>query len=106
MTIFQDALPVAISGQVGKDKVSLFDLLKQAYGDDASTIQSVQIEYRTPSAMTTDANFWNPADPHVTSVQQHGVNIPIDTFRTFNAADFKDIQIAIGNNIVSNVSIV
>jgi hypothetical protein len=105
MTVFKDALPVAISGAVGKT-VSLLDLLKQAYGDDASTIQSIQIEYRTPSAATPTANFWNPADPHITSVQNQGHNIPIDTWTTFNRADFANIQVAVGNNIVSNVNII
>ena len=41
-------MSVPVVGTLGS-KVSLLDLLKQQYGDDFNTLQSVQIQYRNPS---------------------------------------------------------
>ena len=45
MTSILDAMPVAVSGAVGTTE-SLYDLLKQAYGDGVSQIQSVYINVK------------------------------------------------------------
>ena len=101
-TFFMDALPVPVSGAVGTQE-SLSDLLKQAYGDAASSIQSVTISYMAPAQMTTDTRFWDPAHPLVTKVLHNGADILAGNNVTVDAAHFQDVQIAIGNNIASNV---
>jgi aspartate 1-decarboxylase len=87
-TNYQDAAPVAISGQVGST-VSLYDMLKQAYGDNVNQIQSVFVGQNA-----VFGSYWNPADPHATQISATG---------TINFADFKNVQITIGNNINSNI---
>ncbi|QPF90220.1 Calx-beta domain-containing protein [Bradyrhizobium commune] len=87
-TNYQDAAPVAISGQVGST-VSLYDMLKQAYGDNVNQIQSVFVGQNP-----VFGSYWNPADPHATQISATG---------TINFADFKNVQITIGNNINSNI---
>ncbi|MGJ4891370.1 FG-GAP-like repeat-containing protein [Bradyrhizobium sp. HKCCYLRH3099] len=102
-TFFTDALPVAISGQAGATKVSLLDVLQQAYGDGASAIQSLTISYMDPNQMTSNTRFWDPAHPVVSTVLNNGVDIQAGHNVTVDAAHFKDVQIAVGNNITSNI---
>jgi hypothetical protein len=102
-TFFMDAMPVAVSGVAGATKVSLLDLLKQAYGDGASSIQNVTISYMDPNSQTTNTKFWDPAHPVVTTILQNGVDIQAGHNVTVSAADFANIQIAVGNNITSNI---
>jgi len=87
-TNYQDAAPVAISGNVGTT-VSLYDMLKQAYGDNVNQIQSVFVGQNA-----VFGSYWNPADPHATQISATG---------TINFADFKNVEITIGNNINSNI---
>jgi Ca2+-binding RTX toxin-like protein len=107
-TFFTDALPVAVSGAVGA-KVSLLDLLKQAYGDDAGTIQSVNLNYNDAIALAANnLSYWDPAHPVLTRILNNGVDIGGSHNGSFNSVNitadhFKDIQISIGNNIASNV---
>ena len=121
-TFIGDALPVSISGPVGIGKVSLLDLLQQAYGDQASSIQSVNIAYWDASYLASikgsdgtsnPFSYWDPAHPTITKVLSNGVDIggsgvnsmgntvfkPV----TIDASHFKDVQIAIGNNIMPNL---
>jgi hypothetical protein len=104
-TFFSDASPVSISGAVGTG-VSLLDLLKKAYGDNASTIQSVSIAYLDASQLAaSNLSYWDPAHPVITKVLNNGVDIggAPGNFVTIDAAHFQDVQISIGNNIVPNV---
>lgn len=89
-----DALPTAVSGAVGT-KESLFDVLKQAYGDDVGQIQSVFI-----GVNGIFGSYWNPAQPIATRVVDANGH---DISGNINAADFKNVQIVIGNNINTNV---
>ena len=89
-----DALPVVVSGAVGTTK-SLFDVLTQAYGDDVSKIQSVFIGVNGVSG-----SFWTPGQPVATTV----VDLAGHTVSgNVNFADFKNVQIVVGNNINTNV---
>jgi hypothetical protein len=109
-TFFTDASPVAISGAVGT-KVSLLDLLTQAYGADASTIQSVSLNYNDATSLAANnLSYWDPAHPVVTKILNNGVDIGGSHNGAFNsvtvtADHFADVQISIGNNIASNVFI-
>ena len=87
-TNYQDAAPVAISGNVGST-VTLLDLLKQAYGDNVNQIQSVFVGQNA-----VFGSYWDPADPHATTISSTG---------TINFADFANVKITIGNNINSNI---
>ncbi|MBN8992531.1 MAG: hypothetical protein J0H42_30200 [Rhizobiales bacterium] len=124
-TFIGDALPVSISGPVGIGKVSLLDLLKQAYGDDASSIQSVRIGYWDASYLANikgadgktvnPFSYWDPDNPSVATVLNNGKPIAGSHFdskdnavwtpQTIDAAHFKDVQIQIGNNIMPNVGL-
>lgn len=103
-TFFSDASPVAISRTV-----SLFDLLHQAYGDDASTIQSVSLNYNDATSLAANnLSYWDPAHPVLTKIMQNGLDIGGSHDGSFNFKNipfdqFKDIQIQVGNNIESNV---
>ncbi|QPF90219.1 FG-GAP-like repeat-containing protein [Bradyrhizobium commune] len=116
-TYFGDALPVTITGTPGVSEVSLLDLLKQAYGDQASSITSVNIGYwgsdyfanRTDKAGTAldPFSYWDPAHQTVTSVV--GDNIKASTQKggfqpvTVQSSDFANVMIKVGNNIMPNV---
>ncbi len=62
MATILDAMPVAVSGAVGTTQ-SLYDLLKQAYGDNVSQIQSVYINVNG-----IYGSYWNPAQASATHV--------------------------------------
>src|SRR5690242_20597437 len=121
-TFIADALPVSINGGPVGGKASLLDLLQQAYGDQASSIQSVRIGYWDASYLanikgadgkTNPFSYWDPDHPSVTKVLNNGVDIGGSHFDsmgnaqfkpvTIDAAHFKDIQIQIGNNIMPNL---
>src|SRR5471030_2074259 len=102
-TFFGDALPVAITGTPGLSAVSLLDVLKQAYGDQVSSISSVNVAYfgadylanRTDAAGNPEQPFsyWDPKHPSVTSIS--GVDISPGTqnnikFAPVDAAHFAD----------------
>src|SRR5437879_5912676 len=84
-TFLADALPVSIGGPVGIGKVTLLDLLHQAYGDQASSIQSVRIGYWDASYLaaikgadgktSNPFSYWDPAHPSVTTVLNNGSDI-------------------------------
>jgi Ca2+-binding RTX toxin-like protein len=108
-----DALPVPVFGNVdGSTNVNLLDVLRQAYGDQVSSIPSIQIAYG-------DERFLESADPDfgywtqpwkVTRILNRGVDIGGSSPETLNEltvnnAHFQDISIAVGNNIVSNVAL-
>ena len=119
-TYFQDALPVTITGTPGLGQVSLLDILKQAYGDQASSITSVNVAYygdnyfanRTDNAGKAQEPFsyWDPAHPSVTKILDNGVDIGASTQKNFNtvtvnAADFANVMVQVGNNIMPNLYI-
>ena len=99
-TFFKDALPIAISGAVGTGTVSLLDLLKQTYGDNASTIQQVSIFTLDANALAaSNLSYWDPNNKVLThAVAPTGVDLG-----NIDAAHFKDVQIVIGNNIAPNL---
>jgi Ca2+-binding RTX toxin-like protein len=116
----QDALPVAITGTPGVSYVSLLDVLEKAYGDQLSAISSVNIGYWGADylANRTDSqtgmkeqpfSYWDPAHPVLTTVV--GANVQPSTqasgFMTVsvNSADFANVMIDVGNNIMPNVTI-
>ena len=105
MTILQDAAPVAISGPVGST-VSLSDLLRQTYGDNASLIQSVRIQCENPAVQTSGGSNWEQGgQPAVTTVLKNGVSIGVGNFISVDKADFGNVQVQIGNNMTTNVSV-
>src|SRR4051794_12605978 len=111
-TFFQDALPVSIHGAVGST-VNLDTVLKQAFGENAASIASVQISYYDRSWLdqgngTQPWQFWDPANEVTTKVLnltngQQTSTIHIDPtsktevfdFDTFNANDFQNVGIKI-----------
>jgi hypothetical protein len=101
MTVYQpnmDAAPVAVSGQVGTT-MSLYDFLKQSYGDNVNQLQSVYINVNAVSGA-----YWNgTSSGTATAVKDaHGVAIGSGG-ENIDFSDFKNVQITIGNNINSNV---
>jgi hypothetical protein len=108
-----------ITGTPGVSQVSLLDVLKQAYGDQASSITTVNIGYwgadyllnRTDKAGNAEQPFsyWDPAHPTVTSVI--GDNVKASTQATgfmsvaIPSSDFANVMIDVGNNIMPNVTI-
>jgi FG-GAP-like repeat/RTX calcium-binding nonapeptide repeat (4 copies) len=116
----QDALPVTITGTPGLSQVSLADVLKQAYGDQWSSISSVNVAYYGADYLMNrkdDAghaekafSYWDPSHPTVTSITHNGVDIGASTQKNFNTvaidkADFANVMIDVGNNIMPNVYI-
>ncbi|MET3845241.1 aspartate 1-decarboxylase [Bradyrhizobium sp. OAE829] len=99
-TFFKDALPISISGPVGTGTVSLLDLLKQTYGEDASRIQNVSIFTLDAAALAaSNLSYWDPNNKVLThAVAPAGVDLG-----NIGAAHFKDVQIVIGNNIAPNL---
>ncbi len=102
MAIIQDALSVPVVGALGA-KVSLLDLLKQQYGEDFSTLQSVRIQYRNPESMTQNAQYWDQNNHQITKVLNGGNPIAMDQDVTVTKENFANFQIQVGNNIASNV---
>jgi aspartate 1-decarboxylase len=115
-TSISQVTPVAISGAVGTT-VSLYDVLVQTYGAAAvSQMTNVTINETDKSHITGPGfGFWdpNPANQvatHVLDSTGHdiGGNINADGsfhFVQISAADFKNTQIVIGNNIMPNITI-
>jgi len=98
-TQFKDAAPVAVSGQVGST-MSLYDFLLQSYGGDISSVQSVYV-----NVANVYGSYWDPAaghtaDTRVVNAAGHDISAAGETV---SAADFKNVQIVVGNNINSNV---
>jgi hypothetical protein len=89
-TIIQDALSVPVVGALGS-KVSLLDLLKQAYGDDFSSLDSVKIQYRNPESMTPNAQYWDQNNHQITKVWDGANRIPMDQDLVVNKDHFKDV---------------
>jgi Ca2+-binding RTX toxin-like protein len=118
-TFHQDALPVAIHGALGS-KVSLVDVLKQAFGENAPSITSVSIGFYDAKYLKHDNwQYWDAGNQVLTTVEKnnspiagiHYVGNPKDpahdnlayTFETVDARDFKNFNISVGNNILPNV---
>ena len=106
MAFLQDAMSVPVVGALGS-KVSLLDLLKQQYGDDFSTLQSVQIQCRISSRHDGQRrSYWDQANHQITTVLNGGNPIPMDANVTVTKDHFANVQIQVGNNIASNVECV
>jgi hypothetical protein len=96
---FLDApAPISISGAVGT-KVSLYDLLQQAYGDNASQIQGVGVSELTATDLAnSNLSYWDPTNKSMT--QWTGLT-PGQQWVT--ADEFKNVYVTIGNNIAPNI---
>ena len=103
-----NSLPVAAFGYSGSSTVNLLDLLKEAYGDQVSSIAAIQIAYRNEawlnSATPAPFSYWDPGLPVVTSI----MNVPpngtdLTDWEGIANSHFKDVTIAVGNNIAPNV---
>ncbi len=114
-TSLSQATPVSISGTPGT-VVTLYDLLVQTYGADAvSKMTSVTVnEYSQAQIQAMGLSFWDPNNPSTTHVlDTHGNDIGGNNtgpggqfhFVQFNEADFKNVHIVIGNNIMPNITI-
>jgi Ca2+-binding RTX toxin-like protein len=120
-TYFQDALPVAIHGAVGS-KISLADVLKQAFGENAASIANVSVGFYDKDYLDHDHwQYWNTGAGKsvVTTVEKNGTVIngihyekhPADpahpdliySFDTVGKNDFNNVNITVGNNILPNV---
>ncbi|MBN8993003.1 MAG: hypothetical protein J0H42_32610, partial [Rhizobiales bacterium] len=104
MAFLQDAMSVPVVGTLGS-KVSLLDLLKQQYGDDWTKLNSVQIQWRDPAAMTPNAQYWDQNNHQNTMVLNGATPIAINTNFTVNKDQFANVFVQVGNNIASNVNV-
>jgi Ca2+-binding RTX toxin-like protein len=110
-TFSYDAATFAVFGTSGSTSVNLLDYLTSIYGDQVSSITSIRIAYRDAAyfqAQNPDFSYWDPANPVVTRVLNNGVDIGGNGPGTFNQttvanADFKNVTIAVGNNIMPNI---
>jgi Ca2+-binding RTX toxin-like protein len=113
-TYIADAMPVAVFGTSGSTNVSLQSLLTQAYGAQVNQIASVYVAYRDQNYFTSadpDFSYWDvsPAtDSVVTRVFNNGVDIGGNGAGTFNGitvstANFGNVSIHVGNNIMPNI---
>ena len=76
-----DSLPVDAFGTSGSSTVNLLDLLQEAYGDQVSSIASIQIAYRDQSWLNSpvsnpppdNAPFsdWDPGVPGAHHYREH-----------------------------------
>jgi hypothetical protein len=103
-----DAMPVAVFGNLdGTTRVSLLDVLRQAYGDEVNNISSITISYRDKSwfdSFNPHFNFWTPGVPLPSRVLDKGDTIgALPNELTVDSARFKDISIEVGNNIRPNI---
>jgi hypothetical protein len=99
--VLNDALPVAIFADA--PPVTLADLLRQAYGDQASSITNVKLWYNNDKDLS-DQNFlyWgNTAD--TTTVQLNGHNIAAGA--PVSSSDFGNVTFHVGNNIMPNITV-
>jgi hypothetical protein len=124
-TYSYDALPLAVFEDASGTPVNLLDLLTNVYGDQVSSIASIRIAYRdatylanaTPTAQLA-FSYWDPANPVVTRVLNNGVAITAQgatrdaagnpmvgawSDTTVTNANFGNITIDVGNNIMPNV---
>jgi len=120
-SFIRGALPVSISGPVGIGKVSLLDVLKQAYGEEFGSIQTVRLQYMDKEflASAKDAHgnsspfsYWdsNPKNQFVSTVLRNGSDIGGSHAGSSNsiiveAAHFNEIDFKIGNNIMPNIGL-
>ena len=112
-TYSYDALPLAVFGSAGGNTVTLQDLLTNVYGNQVSSIASVQIAYRDATTSSGQIHrlfsYWDPTNPVVTRVLNNGVDIggsgapPAFNQTTVTNANFGNITINVGNNIMPNV---
>ena len=111
-TYSYDALPLAVFGSAGGNTVTLQDLLTNVYGNQVSSIASVQIAYRDAAYFQwadPDFSYWDPTNPVVTRVLSNSVDIggsgapPAFNQTTVANANFGNITINVGNNIMPNV---
>ena len=111
-TYSYDALPLAVFGSASGNTVNLQDLLTNVYGNQVSSIANVQIAYRNAAYFQwadPDFSYWDPTNPVVTRVLSNGVDIggsgapPAFNQTTVANANFSNITINVGNNIMPNV---
>lgn len=123
-TFSYDALPLTVFATGGNTSVNLLDLLTNVYGDQVSAITNIQVEYRDASFLANAPaprpafTYWDPANPVVTRVLNNGVDVggqgaTVDSSgnavwgawnpTTLNNADFHNVTIDVGNNIMPNV---
>ena len=111
-TSLSQATPVSISGTPGTT-VSLYDLLVQTYGADAvSKMTNVTVnEYDKGQIQGMGLSFWdaNPNNQVATHILgTDGKDIGGNEgghYVSINEADFKNVNIVIGNNIMPNIFI-
>lgn len=106
-TFLLDALPVADFASAGST-ISLEDLLKQSYGDEASKISSLRIWYESADDFTSsNFSYWDPNNPQIGKVLKNGVDIGSEFSNaiTVSQKGLDNVSIEAGNNIGANIFI-
>ena len=128
-TEYRNSLPLAVFQTPGNTSVNLLDLLTNVFGDQVGSIASIQIAWRDATylqnapAPNASFSYWDPNNPVVTRVLNNGVPIPAQGATTtvnpttgltkglreagvpttVTNANFNNITIDVGNNIMPNV---